>query len=77
MLSRAQPGIYAHDDVGSYARLNKYHMSSNLLKLSATVEYIYAFLGKGFPVNMASNGTNLTAAPQFSLQSQSVFLDSV
>lgn len=40
--------------------------------LSATAEYIYAFLGNGSPANRPANGVNLTAAPSFSLQAQSL-----
>lgn len=40
--------------------------------LSATAEYIYAFLGNGSPANSHANGVNLTAAPSFSLQTQSL-----
>ncbi len=38
--------------------------------LSATLEYIYAFLGNGSPANAPINGVSLTAAPSFSLQTQ-------
>jgi opacity protein-like surface antigen len=41
-------------------------------KLSATAEYVYAFLGNGSPANVSRSGANLSAAPSFSLQTQSL-----
>ncbi|MFI4919154.1 MAG: outer membrane protein [Legionellales bacterium] len=42
--------------------------------LSATAEYVYAFLGHGAPANGLTNDGNLTTAPRFSLQAQSLLL---
>jgi opacity protein-like surface antigen len=41
--------------------------------LSATAEYVYAFLGNGSPKN-DPNGINLTESPRFSFQTQSLLL---
>ncbi|WP_058513497.1 outer membrane protein [Legionella santicrucis] len=40
--------------------------------LSATAEYIYTFLGHGSPANGPTNEVSLSAAPRFSLQTQSL-----
>lgn len=50
--------------VGVNVVLNEY--------LSISGEYIYAFLGKGFPANDPANGVRLVTAPSFSLQNQSL-----
>lgn len=41
-------------------------------RLSATAEYVYAFLGHGFPGHHPANGVNLAKAPHFSLQTQNL-----
>jgi opacity protein-like surface antigen len=43
-------------------------------KLSATAEYIYTSLGNGSPSGRPANGVNLSEAPYFSFQTQSLFL---